>query len=288
MEIVVVDDCSSDVDVASLVESIAGSRVTFQRNKSNLGLAGCWNSCIERSRGEWIHILHQDDYVDEAFYRRLRVLAELHPEVALLATRSFMVDENGVITSVTPRVLSLEKGGNVIDEFFYHTPIQCPGVVVRRRCYEEVGGFREDLKYTLDCEMWARTIKAKAGFVTSDVLAYYRADAENQSRKLWKSGEALADIAKLNAFFANRYEEFDAMKAQRRLMEMARSGEERMLQLGEIEGARACREYWKTNAPIDFHFRVFAKNLMRLMNRWLVKFTQGASKLRNRNSQSLG
>ena len=140
MEIVVVDDCSTEVDVASLVESIAGSRVTFQRNRSNLGLAGCWNSCIERSRGEWIHILHQDDYVGEAFYGRLRSLAELHPQVGLLATRSFLMDEDGVITGVMKRVLSLENGGHVIEEFFYETPIQCPGVVMRRRCYEEVGG----------------------------------------------------------------------------------------------------------------------------------------------------
>jgi glycosyltransferase involved in cell wall biosynthesis len=288
MQIEVIDDCSPSVDVSALVMDIAGKRIAFSRNAQNLGLARSWNCCIERAAGTWIHILHQDDYIDAAFYKHLQRLAELHPWASLLATRSFIVDADGVISDVTPRVLSLEKGGNVIDDFFYQTPIQCPGVVVRRRCYEEVGGFREDLKYTLDCEMWARAIKAQSGFVTSAVLSYYRSNAENQSRQLWRSGEALVDIAKLNALFANRYAEFDAMKAQRRLMEIARSGEEGMRQLGEIEGARVCRDYWKTNAPIDFHFRVFAKRLIRNLNRWLVKFGQGTSKLRNRNSQSLG
>lgn len=288
MEIAVVDDCSSEVDVASLVQSIAGSRVSFKRNESNLGLAGCWNSCIKLSQGKWVHILHQDDYVGETFYKRLRELAELNPEVGLLAARSFTVDVDGVIISVTARVPSLENGGNVIEEFFYQTPIQCPGVVVRRRCYEEVGGFREDLKFMLDCEMWARAVKAKAGFVTTEILAYYRTDIENQSIRLWRSGEALADIAKLNAIFADRYEGFDATKARRKLIDKARSGEAWMLQRGDIEGARACREYWKTNAPIDVHFRIFARKLIHLVNRWLVKFTQGASKLRNRWSQSLG
>jgi glycosyltransferase involved in cell wall biosynthesis len=288
MEIVVVDDCSTEVDVASLVESIAGSRVTFQRNRSNLGLAGCWNSCIERSRGEWIHILHQDDYVGETFYERLRELAELHPEVGLLATRSFSMDVDGVIIAVTSRVPSLENGGNVIEEFFYQTPILCPGVVVRRCCYEEVGGFREDLKFTLDLEMWTRAIKAKSGLVTSDVLAYYRIYSQNQSRRLWRSGEVLPDFAKLNAIFADKYEDFDAMKAHRKLMETARYWEVRMLELGEIEVARTCRRYWKMNAPIDFLFRVFVKNLIRHMSRLLEKLIQGTSKLRNINSQSLG
>lgn len=283
MEIVVVDDCSSEMDVASLVQSIAGSRVTFKRNERNLGLAGCWNSCIEHSRGEWVHILHQDDYVGETFYRHLKGLAESHPDVGLLATRSFAVDGNGVIISVTSRVSSLENGGNAIEEFFYHTPIQCPGVVVQRSCYEEVGGFREELKYVLDCEMWARAIKAKSGFVTSEILSYYRSDTENQSIRLWRSGEALEDLARLNAIFADRYEEFDATKAQRKLIQMARSGEAWMMQRGDIEGARACREYWKTNAPIDVHFRVFARKLIHLVNRWLDMFAKGSSKLRERN-----
>jgi glycosyltransferase involved in cell wall biosynthesis len=288
MQIEVVDDCSTNVDVSALVMDIAGERITFSRNAQNLGLAGCWNSCVERSRGEWIHILHQDDYVHEGFYKHLRCLAELHPRVGLLATRSFTVDENGVIISVTSRVPSLEKGGNVIEEFFYQTPILCPGVVMRRCCYEEVGGFRADLKFTLDLEMWTRAIKAKSGLVTSDVLAYYRTYSQNQSRRLWRSGEVLPDIAKLNALFADTYEDFDAMKAHRGLMETARYWEVRMQQLGEIEVARACREYWKMNAPIDFRFRVFVKNLIRHMNRLLVKLIQGASKLRNRNSPSLG
>ena len=150
------------------------------------------------------------------------------------------------------------------------------------------GGFREDLKYTLDCEMWARAIKAKGGFVTSEVLAYYRTDTENQSRRLWRSGEALADIAKLNTLFANRYEGFNAMKARRMLMEIARYGEQRSLRLGDIQGARACREYWKANAPIDVHLRVFAKNLMHLASRCIVTFAQVSSKVLDRNSQPLG
>ena len=49
MQIEVVDDCSTGQDVANLVWSIAGDRVTFSKTPSNLGLAGCWNACAERS-----------------------------------------------------------------------------------------------------------------------------------------------------------------------------------------------------------------------------------------------
>ena len=59
MQIEVVDDCSPDVDVAALVKNIAGERIVFSRNSKNLGLAGNWNGCVDRSNGVWVHILHQ-------------------------------------------------------------------------------------------------------------------------------------------------------------------------------------------------------------------------------------
>src|ERR1700709_2756259 len=63
MQIEVVDDCSSSVDVESLVKPLGGERIKFSRTKKNLGLAGCWNTCLSRSQGRWVHLLHQDDYV---------------------------------------------------------------------------------------------------------------------------------------------------------------------------------------------------------------------------------
>ena len=57
MQIEVVDDCSPNGAPVQLVHEIAGDRVTVHRELKNNGLAGIWNRCIERARGEWIHIL---------------------------------------------------------------------------------------------------------------------------------------------------------------------------------------------------------------------------------------
>ena len=46
-----------------------GDRVAVhQKSLRTNGLAGIWNRCIERARGEWVHILHQDDIVLPGFY----------------------------------------------------------------------------------------------------------------------------------------------------------------------------------------------------------------------------
>src|ERR1035441_1558771 len=72
MQIEVVDDGSPEGNVEAMVKSIAGARVQISRTPKNLGLAGCWNTCIERARGQWVHLLHHDDYVLPGFYAQLK------------------------------------------------------------------------------------------------------------------------------------------------------------------------------------------------------------------------
>lgn len=174
MQIEIVDDCSPEVDVQQLVRAVAGDRVHFSQTTKNVGLAGCWNTCIERARGEWVHILHQDDYVLPGFYSEIESIAESHPEISLIAVRSFYVNEEGVIDALTPRVKDLEEGGRSVAELFYLNPIECPGVTVRRHAYLKHGEFRFDLCYTLDWEMWTRIIGLEGGLISSKVLACYR------------------------------------------------------------------------------------------------------------------
>src|SRR6267378_4467279 len=72
MQIEVIDDGSSDDTASEVTRRIGAGRVTFHRELENRGLANAWNRCIERARGHWVHILHQDDIVLPGFYDALR------------------------------------------------------------------------------------------------------------------------------------------------------------------------------------------------------------------------
>jgi glycosyltransferase involved in cell wall biosynthesis len=267
MQIEVVDDSSTKVDVESLVRSIAGERVVYSRTPSNLGLAGCWNTCIEQSQGIWVHILHQDDYVGTGFYQRIEALARSRPDFGLVASRSFILDQDGAINRVGSRLLNLENGGFAPDDFFYESPLHFPGIAVRRQCYETYGGFRSDLTYALDCEMWARIIGNVGGIVTPDVLACYRMHPQNQTMRLWKTGEALADMVRINALFAQRYEGFDPKIAERKLFDAVRRNQGWLAGQGDEEGARLCREFWTDQAPIDIKFEAAVERASGFANR---------------------
>src|SRR4051812_8827347 len=63
MHVEVIDDCSTVDDPQSVVDRIGRGRVLFHRNLENKGAVRTFNTCIQRSAGELVHILHGDDLV---------------------------------------------------------------------------------------------------------------------------------------------------------------------------------------------------------------------------------
>lgn len=267
MQIEVVDDCSTKDDPKAVVEEVGKGRVAFHRKPKNEGAIANFNTCIQRSRGHLLHILHGDDYVLPGFYQRLTEEAQLHPDVSLLAVRAFYVDEESVIFGVTPRLPKLENGSRLVEDFFYDTPIQCPGIVVRRDFYEKNGGFIPTLVHTADREMWARAVGLAGGLVTREVLACYRLFAANDSGRLARTGENLRDCERLNQLFAERYPEFDCKRGTQRVLDKALGQAGRFSESGDSEAAKANQDYWKKYAPLPLRLRLFGKIVARSLLR---------------------
>jgi cellulose synthase/poly-beta-1,6-N-acetylglucosamine synthase-like glycosyltransferase len=197
MQIEVVDDCSTGMDVASLVKAIAGERVQFSRTPRNLGLAGCWNACIERSRGQWVHILHQDDWVLPGFYARFEALIKTVQGIDAAFARHLHADADGHWTSIGPLV---RRNTGEFRDFDIWTatwvPMQCAAVVVKRSTYEKLGGYRNDIPYVLDWEMWCRIAASGRWGYVAHPGAVYREHDQSETTRLRNSGEAHETLLK--------------------------------------------------------------------------------------------
>jgi glycosyltransferase involved in cell wall biosynthesis len=197
MQIEVVDDCSPDGAPVELVRRIAGDRVTVHREPRNNGMAGAWNRCIERARGEWVHILHPDDIVWRGFYERLYDGIIRHPHVGMAFCRFVIIDANGHSKMLGP-LESATRG--VLDNWLervatgYH--VEPPAVVVRRATYERLGGFRTELPAVLDVEMWVRIAAFAAVYYEPKILAGYRQHDDNASAIQKRTGANMQDMAK--------------------------------------------------------------------------------------------
>jgi glycosyltransferase involved in cell wall biosynthesis len=195
MQIAVVDDASPGVDVAAMVREIGSDHVEYYRNATNLGLAGNWNRCVELARGRWVHLLHQDDLVRPGFYERLARADAVRPDVGAAFCRFSFIGPDGRVThSAVPERSEPGILDNWLERMAEGQLIQCPAMVVRRAAYEALGGFRTDLCYAVDWEMWVRITAHFPIWYEPETLACYRRHEDNESARLKRMGMVLTDI----------------------------------------------------------------------------------------------
>ncbi len=197
MQIEVVDDCSTNHDVERLVRRIAGDRVSVFRQPERAGMCGNWNTCIERAKGHWVHILHQDDMVLPGFYQKLRGGIEQDPGVGSAFCRHIIINEDGQWRHI-PEMLNRHPG--LIPDWLEHIAsevlLQTPAVVVKREVYERIGGFRPELIYTPDWEMWKRIAANYPVWYEPQPLACYRVHRSSETSSLVRTGADISDIRK--------------------------------------------------------------------------------------------
>jgi glycosyltransferase involved in cell wall biosynthesis len=196
MEIVIVDDGSPDFDPGELLDATTRRRVALLR-RHHAGIGQNWNACIRRARGRWVHILHQDDLVLPGFYERLRAGFETVPGAGAAFCRDVVIDERGARKWAQIRIR--DTPGIVADwveHLFVGLHLRAPALVVRREVYEALGGFRLDLDYVLDWDMWKRIAASYALWYEPEVLACYRRHRGSASFRHMRSGENIAQIGR--------------------------------------------------------------------------------------------
>jgi GT2 family glycosyltransferase len=259
LQITVVDDASSEGDAAAVVSEVSQGRVEYVRNDQNLGQARNLNRCIALARGNLVHLLHADDYVMPGFYPAMAEAAGTHATAGLIACRSHFVDANGASGGVTRRLPELESPSCNVSSFYYDTPIQTPSVVVRRRCYEQLGGFTPDFHYAVDTEMWVRVIGHCSGVVVPDVLACYRIHGSNLTARVVRDGTTVRETERLNLLFADRFPAFSRRRGRRRVAKMAWSLYMQLRAAGDKEAAEMNRRLWVEVAPLGLRVRYAVK-----------------------------
>src|SRR5438034_3858233 len=213
MQIEVIDDASPNGAPTEFIRKLAGERVTVHSEPCNLGLAGIWNRCIERARGEWVHILHQDDLVFPGFYQSLRTGAEKYPEAGAALCRHAYCDESGH----WQRLSILERPSSGLLQHFVEPLVtterfQCAAIAVRRSTYEQLGGFNAGLKHALDWEMWIRIASKFPFFYEPKILACWRNHAGATTSRQIRTGENIRDIAKAIGIWRKHLPEGEAQR----------------------------------------------------------------------------
>lgn len=192
MQIEVVDD-HSQKDIKEIVDIIGNNRVSFYRQPQNVGIYANWNTCIERAKGRWIHILSDDDLVAPEFYQAYgRMIEKYHPSVVI--GQSKFIDENDKETGISPALQESEGIlNNALQVLAVRNLIRTPGIVISREAYEKVGGFTSDLLFTPDWEMWTRLAESVKIAYINLPYSFFRLHSASETSRLVLTGEYVTD-----------------------------------------------------------------------------------------------
>jgi hypothetical protein len=196
MQIEVVDDCSTKDDPAAVVAEVAGDRVTFYRQPHNVGHVRNFNTCLQRSRGRLVHLLHGDDRVLENFYETMQRPFLSYPEIGAAFCRDIRIDEDGNWYNIS-RLLQPNHGilENWLETIAIGQRLQAPAMVVRREVYEKLGGFDQRIQhYGEDWEMWVRIAASYPVWYEVNPLAMYRLRTTSLSGNSLRTGENGDDL----------------------------------------------------------------------------------------------
>lgn len=194
MQIQVVDDGSTEIEVKAIVAEVGKGRIEFFQQPQNVGMVANWNTCIERATGQWVQILHQDDKVLPGFYSSLRAPCQQNLEIGAAYSRHVCVNEWGKPLWMSP--LERETAGivrNFVELEAAENRIQFASILVRRKVYEEIGGFDWQYPYCSDWDMWKRIAARYPIWYEPQCLAWYRWHSASTTSKIMKSGANLAD-----------------------------------------------------------------------------------------------
>jgi hypothetical protein len=129
------------------------------------------------------------------FYEALRQGCKVNDNVGTVFCRHDTINAEGERTAVSALERSepglMDHWNKRICEY---NGVLTPCVVVRRSVYESLGGFRSELVFTLDWEMWQRISTRFDAWYEPRILACFREHTDSETPRLLKTGEDISDL----------------------------------------------------------------------------------------------
>jgi glycosyltransferase involved in cell wall biosynthesis len=154
VEIIVVDDGSTDDTRERL--TAYGDRMRYI-HQQNCGLSAARNTGIRAAQGEFVALLDSDDlWLPDKLERQVTVAVQ-QPDIGLVATERFAINETGQRLDYVAESCSREGLCELTVRDLLEFPAFSPSsVLARRDGLLTVGGFNEGLTAVEDMEMWVR------------------------------------------------------------------------------------------------------------------------------------
>ena len=208
LELVVYDDASTD-ETPAVIASFQDPRIRSFRQTRNVGIARNRNSCVAASRGRYLAWLDGDDTYRPNMLTLQAAVLDGNPRIGLVHGNHLVVGDDGrALPDWEPPFEQdvVERGEAAFRELVLSNYITAPTVLIRRECYDRVGGYAHELSRSgEDWELWLRVALHFDIAYTAEPVASYRQHAGSSSNGTVASGERVRlDIAAIERVFDAR------------------------------------------------------------------------------------
>jgi glycosyltransferase involved in cell wall biosynthesis len=195
IEIIVVDDYSTDKSREVLEKYRNNSRVDLVFLKENGGYAAACNHGVELSKGDYVMFAECDDYNDPQHIETLQKILEKNENVGVAFCRSNIVDEAGNILGNDYDVRESSFREKCLHDTFI--PKECmrkyflfscvipnmSAALIRKSCIDRIGGLSSDYLACADWDFWCRMAEQTDFYYIADSLNCFRTHPNTVRKK---------------------------------------------------------------------------------------------------------
>lgn len=169
LEVIVIDDCSSDATPQVLQRYESDPRVKLVRHAQNMGHIRTYNEGLAMAAGEFVGLLSADDLClrSDAIARQV-ALFDGESEVGFVYSPLAYVDGGGSLVNVIRRWVSdsVHDGLTEFRDLVFTNFIPASGTLVRASSHREVGYYDPRLRHAGDWDLWLRlAARYRVGYV---------------------------------------------------------------------------------------------------------------------------
>jgi glycosyltransferase involved in cell wall biosynthesis len=180
MQIMICLDGNDQEEILKHLKQFPENRIEFYAHPKHVGHTRNFNTCLRFARGHLVHLLHADDRVRPGFYRKLTRTFEENPQVDAIFTRFIYIEPDDHWQALSG--IEMRKTGvftKFMDQIAVRNFLISSAFVVKRKVYETVGGFCEQIRSYEDWEMWKRIGMASTVWYEPEPLTLYRKHANS-------------------------------------------------------------------------------------------------------------
>jgi len=164
-EIILTDDSPDNAVEKLVAEYNFNGKLHYHRNNPPLGTPENWNEAMRRSTGEYIKIMHHDDWFESVDSLKLFVLMldeNTNADLAFCTTKILNVKTNE-FTYNKPIEKRIEAVRRNPDELFYGNSIGAPSATIFRKSVDLF--FDKRMKYVVDIDFYIRILNRNKNLV---------------------------------------------------------------------------------------------------------------------------